>query len=573
MPVKFSPGYMYSGSPASMRRRAPGYKPKPTRVVPRPPPVGAALPHYPPPDAIVGNSDYGGQYSGVIPPPFPSDSPPPPVDPYGPLSTEEIDTRATALANAGLLPQQDELRRQQQLAQRRAASDEAAISGFQTAAGQLLSGIAPEISAAYGTASKDVAGFGTAIGGQVGQDIAAGQAGDQAFAASQGQSGGTTFDPTAAGTAVGMLGGVLPGESLATEGAARASEAAANVAIPLNAGREELAARMAQATQENDGYAQQLIQLAGQFPGLKAQALQQLNQYELDKGNYKRGLASDAETARVDTANIAAQVAGTAANKESAAQARRDAKETRRVNTANIIATRATTKRENRAEIASEKAAGLTAAAAAGKAAAATDLSNYRWATLNFKNKQAVAAAKKAAAAGKRIDTQASKLLGHIVYKDGTEDPSIKVQQTAGTTTNPHVKAQVNRAKAVQNARQDAFKYAQSIIGKATKVDARTQQAARAAGKQVGIYVAGPNEKYGVPGGVFPPAFPGSPPTTNNPNRAARTGAGAGSYNDAQAKTWASIGGDSLMARYGYSREQVMAIVNRALAAAGWKRR
>lgn len=453
-------------------------------------------------------------------------APTPPTDPYGALSASALDTRATDLANSGLTPQQDEIRRQQALATAHATADEAAITGFQTAAGQLMGDIAPMVGQGYRDAAATVGAIGTNVGGQVGADLAARQQADDAFAASQGQSGGHSNDPTATGATVGYLGGVIPGEDLAHEGAAAQERAARDVAIPLNAGREELAARMAQATQENDSYAQQLIQLAAQFPGLKAQALQQLNQYELDKANYRDNL---------------------------------------RVHNEQIAASRADTKRQDRAEVANEKAAGLTAAYK-------TADMNYRWASLEFQSQKAVAAAKAAAAKGKRIDVSASKLLGHIVYQDGSESPNIKVKQTTGATTDPAVKARVNRAKATQTARTDAFKFATKILGTPVATDKTVKSVARAKGAQVGQYVAAPTEKYGVRGGVFPPAYTGAPATTNNPARAARTGAGATDYNDAQQKVWAQIGGDSLMARFGYSREQVMAIVNRALAAAGWRR-
>lgn len=480
--------YMYTASPASNAKRGPYFKPK---VKTRVSPVGAAVAR-----------------------------PAPPVDPYAALAPGAVDARAADLANAGLTPQETEIRRQQALASARATADEAAITGFQTAAGGLIAGIAPQVGQGYRDAAATVGQIGSQVGGQIGQDLRAKTAAADEFAASQGQSGGTSLNPEATGATVAYLGGVLPGEELATEGAAAQERAARDAMLPLDAGREQMDARMAQARQENDGYAQQLIQLAAQFPGLKAQALQQLNQYELDKANYR---------------------------------------ESTRVNTANITAQKADTVRQDRAEVANEKAAGVEAGYKA-------DSMAYRWASLQFQSSKAVAAAKAAAAKGKRIDVQASKLLGHIVYQDGTEDTGIKVKQTTGSGTDPVVKARVNRAKATQAARQAAFSYATKILGKPLTVDAKTRSAAKAMGKKTGVYLADPNAK-----GAFPPPYPGAPRTTNNPARAQRVG-GASDYNDAQQKVWAQIGGDSLMSRYGYSREAVMAIVNRALQAAGWRR-
>lgn len=453
-------------------------------------------------------------------------TPPPPVDPYAALSQAAIDKRAGELAQAGIDPQLDEVRRQQALAAQQATADEAAIQGFQKAAGELMGQIPGAISQAYDAAGNVIGDIGSGVGGQIGADLAQKQAADQAFAESQGQSGGTTSNGQV-GDVLSYLGGAVPGTSVAEQGAAQAAAAAANVAIPLNAGREELDARMAQARQDNDQYAQQLIKIAAQFPDLKAQALQQLNQYEIDKANYR---------------------------------------ETRRVNTANIAAQKADTARQDRAEIANEQAAGIDATQKKAELA-------YKWANLQFQSQKALAAAKAAAAKGKRIDTAASRLLGHIVYQDGTEDKSIKVKQTGSgsSSTDPRIKAQYNRAKAVQTARQTAFKTAKTTLGKPTAVATKDAAAARALGRQVGKYIADPSQKYGVPGGVFPPAYAGAPATTNDPSRAVRTG-GATNYAQAQDQVWQSIAGDSLMARFALSREQVMAYVNAALKAAGWKR-
>jgi hypothetical protein len=459
----------------------------------------------------------------TIRPPAP---PPASADPYAALSRATLDSRATDLANAGLDPQLAEVRRQQALASEQAKAQQAAIQGFSDAAAGILKDIPGQVGAGYQAAAKTVGDVGTNVGGAIGADLAAKQQDEDAFAQSQGQGTGHTVDAQAAGDVVGYLGGVIPSESLAQQGAVAQAQAAGAVQIPLDAGAEQLHSAMLKASQENDQYAQQLIQLAAQFPGLKAQALQQLNQYELDKANYR-------EQKKVSDANIAAQQADTA--------------------------------RQNRAELANERAAGqLTTAQKAEY--------KYKYASLKFQSQKAAAAAKAAASKGKTIDVSASRLLGHIVYKDGTEDPSIKVQQNSTSGTNARQKALVNRAKATSAARVAAFKGATALLGKPHATDAKVTSAARALGKKVGQYVAGPSEKYGVPGGVFPPAYPGAPATTNNPARAARDGAGASNYADAQSKVWAQIDGDGLMARYGYSRQQVMSIVNQALARAGWKK-
>lgn len=440
----------------------------------------------------------------------------PPVAPFGPTDPATIDQQATDQAQAGLTPQQNEIRRQQALAAAGAKADEGAITGFQTAAGQILNTIPGTVGAGYQAAAATEGAAGAQVGGQVGADLAAKEAANESFAASQGQQGAEQTNASGLAQTLGYENGVIPADSLAQQGAAQQALAANTVQIPLDAGREQLDARMAQARTDNDGYAQQLIQLAAQFPGLKAQALQQLNQYEIDKANYR-------QTVRMNTASIASQKAQ------------------------NALAAKS--------EAAQEKAAGLTAT---NNANALT----YKWASLNFQSQKEI---DKVKASGKVIDVPASKLLGHIVYKDGTQDPTIKVKQTTANT--PATKAAYNRAKAVQSARATAASFAISTLGKPVA----NKTAGQIKGGQ-GRYVADPSQKYNVPGGVFPPAYPGAPATTNDPSRAERTGGTATSYAQAQQQVYEKIGGASLESRFNLSHAQVMAYVNAALAAAGWKK-
>jgi hypothetical protein len=431
--------------------------------------------------------------------------PPPPVDPYAALTQAQIDARATTLAQAGLTPQQDEIRRQQAVAAAQATADEQAITGFRTAAGTILQGIAPQVGAGYEAAATEQGQLGQGMATGVRDDLAAAQAQDQSFAVSQGQTlGAETVNPNATHDVIYGLNGQIPGESLASQGAAAQAWAAEQPAISLNAGREELDARMAQARSTNDGYAQQLIQLAATFPGLKAQALSQLNQYEIDKANYRTSLLNAQTQAKAEKAN--------------------------------------------------EVLAGIKQTTAAANTAQEFQ---YKWAQLNFKSQQQAA---KAAQAGKTIDVGASRLLGHVVYKDGSEDTSIKVQQSTATT--PAQQAKRASAKASATASTSAYKVASSLYGKLVP---NKNVGTLTGGK--GKYMADPSAKGA---GVFPPPYKNGPRTTNSLALAARTGQGAANYADAYAKTYAAIGGDALLAQ-GLSKEQVMTIVKKALRAAGWR--
>jgi len=307
-----------------------------------------------------------------------------------------------------------------------------------------------------------------------------------------------------------MLQGVIPGTQLAAEGAAAATWAAEQPQISIDAGRQELDKRMAQARQDNDGYAQQLLQIAATYPQLKAQALQQLNQYELDKANYRQS----------------------------------------------VINSRADNARQDRALRDQEKAAGITAQTDVAKINAEYQ---YKYAALRFKSQQD---AQKAALAHKTIDVPASKALGHVVYKDGSQDPSIKVAQSGSTT--PQQKANQNKYKDTVKAKGTMVSMAQSLRGK-------PQLAGKASPTYLGghgKYIAAAKYKalgQGKPGSVFPDG------TTNNIKRAAYSG-DTMTYQQAQTSIYQKVGGDTLAARYNIPKATIMQWIATALNNAGWSR-
>lgn len=444
----------------------------------------------------------GGPYGTPARPQAPAPAAPPP-SPYAPLTPDQIDAQASAKAQAALTPQENEIRRQQALATANAQADETKITGLQTAAAGLMAELGPEQQAAYERAAQTEGQLGQGLATGVANDVQQRVAADTAFMQSQGQQGGTGPDTAALHDTVYDLNGRIPGDTFAEQGATAAAWGLAQAPIALNAGREELAARMAQAKTENDGYAQQLIQLAAQYPDQKAAALQQLNQYELDKANYRLSV--------------------TKTNADIASQKRQDA----------LAA---------RSERAQEKAAGITATINKQKL-------QYQYANLKFQTQKEI---DKVKASGKIIDVGASKLVGHIVYKDGSQDPSIKVQQSApsgGLTASAKIRARTS-------ANQTAFKEATTLLGKPVAAPKGSK----------GAYVA----KSGT--NSFPPAYPGGPRTTNNPRFAAHAG-GASGWQDAFSKVWAAIDGDTLVQSYGYSKEQVTAWVTAALRRSGWKRK
>jgi hypothetical protein len=453
--------------------------------------------------------------TGVRPPTPPTPPPTPPVDPYAASTPDAIDKRAGDIAQAGLTPQEEEVRRQQALAASQALAQQQGIQGFSEAAAKMMAELGPQALQGYLDASKQEGALGAGLSGGVAQDVADRVASDQAFAESQGQTGGSNIDQAALKNSVYALTGQIPGDTFAEQGAAANKWGLEQAPIALNAGREELHAAMAKAAQENDQYAQQLIHLAAQFPDLKAQALQQLNQYEIDKANY-----------RLNRANSAADNA-----------------------------------RQDRALRDQEKAAGIDASNSAQEW-------KYKWASLAFQSQKAAAAAQtavtKAKAQGRQVDASASKGVGYLIGKDGqpildAKGNRIPVQQTGNTTV---AKTRVAKAKAYSTAQTAASKLAVGLRGKPATSPTYGQ-----IGGTKGKYIASDKFKaipQGKPGAVYPDG------TTNNPKRAAYSG-GATDYQDAWNKVYAQVP-VALLKQYGWSDAQINSIVKKALAAAGWKR-
>ncbi len=419
-----------------------------------------------------------------------------------------MDTRAGALAQSVLTPQQEEIRRQQALAATAATNDETALGEFAKAAAGIEGTQASGLADAYHTAVTDQGALGQGISGAVGADLQHAQEGQDAFARQVGQAGAAHgVDPEAARNTLGMLQSVIPGDLLSEQGLANVSEAYRAPQIALDAGAEQIQARMAQASTEGDTYATKLLDLAATYPDLKAKALDQLNTYELDKAKYRDQIATNqASTARAD-----------------------------------------------RALADNEKLAGINVQKTNAEFA-------YKYAALNFKSQQD---ANKAAVAGKTIDVGASKLLGHVVYKDGSQDTSIKVKQSA-TANSPAGKMAQNKYKDTVKAKGTAVSLALSMRG--TPVLAGKADPTYLG--QHGKYVAAKKYKdlgTGKPGSVFADG------TTNNPKRAARSG-DQYSYAQAQQLIFEKVGGQTLVDRYRLKPAQVMQWIATAMNNAGWSK-
>lgn len=452
----------------------------------------------------------GGGGGGPAPPPAPFS-----WGNMGPLTPAQIEAQAEAEARGQLLPQQQEIQRQQALAAQQAQQQEAAIKGFSDAAAQIEAGMAPQISSAYQAATQEVGQLGQGLATGVAQDVAAQQASDAQLAAAQGQtSADTTSTPALHDTIYGTA-ALIPGQSLAMQGAAATESAARAPQIQLNAGAQQLSQAMADAKSKNDDYAQQLIQLAQQFPGLKAQALDALNKYEVDKANYRQSVIQFQE-------QHALQVRAELAN-EAIAQGKAGATQT------------AISQRNRQLSLEQQRI---------------NKQYKYEMAGLRFRNQQA---ANKAALLGKQIDVGQSKLMGYVIYKDGTYNKSIKVAKdvAAGSTAKGKARATAlnRRGTFVNQAMKGAFAEATKLRGTLVKKTSRYGQ---------GTWNVAPGFKSEFNDG-----------TTSIQAHALRSGRAA-SYQEAFQQVWGAINADALETRFGYTHSQAVNMVRNQMIRAGW---
>lgn len=291
-------------------------------------------------------------------------APPPPSDPYAALTAAQVDTRAGALAQSQIDPQTAEVQRQADLARAREEALYKARSGFGLAAGELLKGI--DYQAPYSGAAGDIGGLAKGFSDAAAARLASVESQNEDFARSQGQDYTSTAKPDALQGTLYDLNGYIPGSNLAEQGAHAAEWGNAQPGIEIAQTRVDLDSLAAKAKAEQDDYATQLINIAKQFPQLKGQALQQLQQYEIDKATYRLNRSnSAADNARQDRALHDNEIAAGIKNQQ--------------------------TKEEFR----------------------------YKWASLKVQSQKAQQAITNASNAGRQIDANGSKVRGFVVDKNG----------------------------------------------------------------------------------------------------------------------------------------------------------
>lgn len=433
------------------------------------------------------------------------------VDPsLAAVSPADILAQANAQAQSGIDPQLAAVRDQQARALAATKANEEAVTGFNTAAAQLLANLAPGVGQSYDDAAAEIGDLAKGMSSAAAERLQSGEDANADFSASQGGSYTPDISSTQLGDTIYYGGGFIPGEEFAKEGAAAESLARMQPAIQLATGRQQLAQTIATGNQTQDQLEQQLQQIAQTFPSLRDQALQALQSLEIQKAQQRETNSQDfignknnaaqlAEQARVDTANIASQ------KRQDATQAR--------------------------AERVQEQTLGYNIQKT-------NEEYQYKWASLSFQTKKQAQAAQQAQARGQAIDAAASKVAGHLVDRNGNDihDAKGKLIPVAKSTTKSG-QLTANERKEIQ-----AKVYADAR-------DLRGDPVTAPSGSR-GKYIAAPGAT-----GVFPGKF-GRPNTTNDPNKARRDGG----MTFAQAL-------DYLVGAYGVTRS----VARSALIANGWK--
>jgi hypothetical protein len=190
------------------------------------------------------------------------------VDPLRPLSDDEIQRIANVRTGAVMAPEKKAIQRERERAMRNADAARLSLLEAGRAESSLLQEGAGRTQAEYNKAGQTLGSLAGAVSGQLGQDI--------------GRSG-SSYDPALASRVAYRLGGDIPTEHLLTLGAnaRRSDEQQAGIAMRSTAEAIEVAAKKAM---EGDAeYGQKLVDLAAKFPGLRAQIVESLQKFELEK--------------------------------------------------------------------------------------------------------------------------------------------------------------------------------------------------------------------------------------------------------------------------------------------------
>jgi hypothetical protein len=204
---------------------------------------------------------------------------------YRLLSPKQINRQAAKQAAATVAAQQAPIITQQKYADARSAAARQAMQSAGAAASSLLAPVGDQNAAAYHQATEDTGALIGGLSGSLGDQMRADQAASNDFLQQQapGAADQHVISPEDAQNAVYDAGAVIPGSSLAAQGAAAATYGHELPSIPLLKAGQDQAASLGQQGIDDQQYVQQLLDIAHAEPQLRSQILDQLYGIEANK--------------------------------------------------------------------------------------------------------------------------------------------------------------------------------------------------------------------------------------------------------------------------------------------------
>lgn len=245
-----------------------------------------------------------------------------------PYSQEDINTQSQLYGNLQTYPQQMAIQRASEEAYRQAQGQQLSVQGFSQALADQLRGVSGQVQQNYQGAAQTLGGLAQGFSGGFSQAIGGSQSAAGNALALTGSPQSIAGDPAAAADVLYGVGGFIPSEAMAREGAAFSSAAAHLPATALGRGQEQFGAIGYEALVRQEEYKRDLIELAAQKGMITAQKADELRlenaerqtqiaQFQWDSLKYENELSRDQRDfdEQVRQFGVQAAAAKTAANR------------------------------------------------------------------------------------------------------------------------------------------------------------------------------------------------------------------------------------------------------------------
>jgi hypothetical protein len=208
-----------------------------------------------------------------------------PVSPWAQLSPQAVETAANTRVDQQLEIQRLAIQRAREEAQRGAEARRAAVMGFGQAIMPMLQQVGPRMQEGYQQAGQSIAGLAGGFSEDMASRMQAAAQQNAQFAQSQGATGPNegAVDTQQAKNVMFALGGAIPGQAHFEQGGAARAFGEALPGISALETQRQLQSQLGQEAEEDAKFIQEMSDLAAKRPELRAQILQELQNYELKK--------------------------------------------------------------------------------------------------------------------------------------------------------------------------------------------------------------------------------------------------------------------------------------------------